>query len=146
MSHVTTVQVMIESLESLEMAANSLGLEFVRDKTSYKWYGHHVGDYPIPDGFKESDLGKCEHVIRVPGSETAYEIGVVKRRDGKPGWTMIYDFWGSCGREIEQKAGERCSALAKQYTKTHVIRGAIARGLKVEERQVNGKTRLVLRG
>ena len=28
------------------------------------------------------------------GNKVAYEIGLVSRWDGKPGWVLVYDFWG----------------------------------------------------
>lgn len=54
-----------------------------------------MGDYPLPKGFTKADLGKCEYAIRVKGAGgDTYEIGVVKRRDGKDAYTFLYDFYG----------------------------------------------------
>ena len=48
MSHVVKIEVTIKSLESLERAAQALGLEFVRGQRNFKWYGEFMGDAPVP--------------------------------------------------------------------------------------------------
>lgn len=131
MSHVTTVDVQIEDLDALAEACKNLGLELVRDQETYRWYGTHVGDYPLPAGFTVADLGRCSHAIRVPGVE-AYEVGVVARRDGKPGFQLIYDFWGSKGRAMEQHAGKGCLNLRHEYNATLLIRKAERLGQRHE--------------
>src|SRR6266446_5904173 len=93
MSHVAEIDMEIKDLDALKAAAQDLGLEFCEGQQTYKWYGHSVGDFPMPAGFKEQDLGKCEHALRVKGNPGAYEIGIVPRRDGRPGYTLLWDFW-----------------------------------------------------
>lgn len=114
MSHVTDVAVEITDLDCLKRACAKLGLEFRQGKQTYKWYGRHVGDYGIPKGFTEADLGKCQHAIGIPGNSQAYEIGVVERRDGKPGYTLHFDFW-SGGYGIEAVVGKDCNKLVNHY-------------------------------
>jgi hypothetical protein len=114
MSHVVTIDCEIKDLGCLEKAAKNIGLEFVRDQHSYKWWGHSVGDYPVPAGFSEKDLGKCDHALRVPGNKNAYEVGVVKSRTAKSGYTLLYDFFGG-GYGLEAKVGSNASNLIQNY-------------------------------
>ena len=99
MSHVETVKVNITDLEALKKACERLGVEFHEGQTHYEWYGHSVGDYPIPAGLTKTDLGHCAHAIHVPGVK--YEIGIVPNKSGK-GYTLAYDFWGP-GQGLQKK-------------------------------------------
>ncbi|MEW6545048.1 MAG: DUF1257 domain-containing protein [Nitrospirota bacterium] len=123
MSHVAIIDIEIKDLEALKMACRDLGLEFVADQRTYRWYGRSVGDYPPPEGFTVQDLGKCEHAIRVPGNAQAYEIGVAKRRDGRPGWTLLWDFWNG-GYGLQEKVGEKAVRLTQAYSGHAAIRAA----------------------
>jgi hypothetical protein len=93
MSHVTAINLFITDLDSLAKACERLGLELVKGQKTFKWYGRFVGDSPGIPGMKASDYGKCEHAIRVKGNKVAYEIGLIKRRDGKAGYELIWDNW-----------------------------------------------------
>ena len=119
MSHIVTESMVIQDLDALQAACSpESGLEFVRGQQTYRWYGRSVGDYPLPAGFTEADLGKCEHAIRVRGNSGAYEIGVVRRRDAEgnvlPGYQLSYDFWNG-GYGLEKVAGKNCSTLKQLY-------------------------------
>lgn len=108
MSHVTILDLEINNLDALKAACQRLGLEWMENQHTYKWYGQFMGDYPLPQGFSKNDLGKCTHAIRVPGA--SYEIGVVIRQ-GKT--TLMWDFWQSGGLEkILDKGGAK---LAQAY-------------------------------
>lgn len=97
----------------------------------------------MPAGMTAEDLGKCSHVLRVKGNSSAYEIGVVRRRDGRPGFSLVFDFWGSNGRALEQKAGSKCGALLQEYSAAVVTKNA--RGYSVtRERAADGTLRLTL--
>ena len=89
MSHITKIDIVIRDLEALEAACQELGAELVRGVETYAWFGRNVGGN-LPEGFTTEMLGKCTHVIRVPGVE--YEVGVVRMADGT--FTLLYDFWG----------------------------------------------------
>jgi hypothetical protein len=144
MSHVATIDIEIKDLPALEQACKRLGLELVRDQKSYRWYGSHVGDYPVPEGFTVEDLGKCDHAIRVPGNEEAYEIGVVRRRDGKAGYTLLYDFYAG-GRGMTKFVGDaQCSKLKQMYATTIATRTAQRQGFRVQE-HVGADGRIQLR-
>ena len=102
MSHVAKVDVEITNLDDLAAACKRIGLELVRGQQTYEWYGRSMGDGSIPEGFSAEDLGTCDHAIRIPEGhpihetfERPYEIGVCKRRDGKPGFTLLWDYF--CG-------------------------------------------------
>lgn len=152
MSHVATVELHITSLDDLKAACERLGLEFVAGQTEYNWYGTSVGDYPLPEGFAVEDLGKCEHAIRVRAADAEkcreqynhmpYEIGVVKRRDGKPGYSLLWDFY--CGGfGLQDFVGEGCNKLKQAYAIAAATRAARQQGFRVTETQgQDGKVRL----
>lgn len=138
MSHVAAVQLEVLDLDELEAACKNLGLELARDQKTYRWYGRSVGDYPLPAGFREEDLGKCEHAIRVPGSSTAYEIGVVKSRTGR-GYTLLWDFFAG-GYGMMEKVGTDANKLRQAYAAEHTVRFWRRKGLRVTtETQKNGQ-------
>lgn len=113
MSHVVTIDMSILDLESLKDAAAELGLYFVK-KPNFRWYMKHVGDFPLPVGFTAEDMGKCEYAIGIPNNKQAYEVGVVKRRDGKPGYTLMFDFW-SGGLGLLEAIGGAAGKLKREY-------------------------------
>lgn len=100
------------------------------NQKTYRWFGRSVGDYPLPAGFKAEELGKCEHAIRIPGDRNAYEIGVVKRRDGKPGFQLIWDFWQG-GYGMEEKVGKEACRLRQEYSLAVPTRIAKRNGYQV---------------
>jgi hypothetical protein len=139
MSHVAEMKAEINDLDALEAACKSLGLELVREQKTYRWWGHSVGDYPLPQGFKESDLGKCEHAIRIPHNHEAYEIGVCQRRDGQPGYTLLWDFYNG-GYGMEQKVGQDGIKLQDEYAVQTAIMQLTSEGYQVEvERTQEGR-------
>lgn len=117
MSHVVSIKTELRDLEAIRRAAAELGLQFIENQTTYEWWGSSVGDYPLPDGFKASDLGKCVHAIKVPG--TTWEIGVAAARnaDGSPkaGFTLLWDFYGTQGAPIAAALGEGAERFVQLY-------------------------------
>lgn len=146
MSHVVTIETQILDLAALRKAAEELGLEFVEGQRTYRWYQRHVGDYPLPAGFTEADLGKCQHAIRVKGDPKAYEVGVVRRKDGAPGFQLIYDFYGSCGKALEAVAGKGLTKLRQEYAAQVVIRQMGGKHKIKRTTQADGSIRLHLTG
>ena len=120
MSHVTTISVVITSLEALEQACQKLGLQFNRNQKKYKWYGTFVGDYREA-GTDPAQMGKCDHAISVPGNKDAYEIGVALNQDGT--YSLRYDFWQG-GYGLEKLAGKKCDNLVNTYTQAVAIQEA----------------------
>lgn len=158
-SHVATVALDIKSLDDLDAACKRLGLELVRGQQTYHWYGRSVGDYPLPEGFTADDLGKCSHAIRIPASKAAqavapyvadwgtdakpYEIGVVARRDGKPGFSLMWDFFEG-GFGLENIVGKDCQNLRQAYAICAATRAARMQGMSVtEQKMADGRVRLV---
>ena len=117
MSHVVSISLEIKDLDALARACESLGLKLNLGQESYRWYGTHIGDYPIPVGFTVDDLGKCSHAITLPGSN-AYEIGVVSR-DGH--YTLLWDFYGRQGKQMADKVGYDGQNLVDAYSRELTI-------------------------
>ena len=137
MSHVARIELEINDLDSLKAACKSLGLEFVPDQKTFAWYGQHVGDYPLPDGFTLEDMGRCNHAIRVPGAQ--YEIGVVKRR-GK--YTLLWDFWEDGG--LETVLGKGAGKLKQAYALERVKKEARQRNYRCLEKKTEQGIRITL--
>jgi hypothetical protein len=112
-SHVTDLKLRIKDLLSLKRSAPALGMELV-EKKQFKWYGTHVGDYPLPQGFKKEDMGHCEYVLRIKDNAHAYEVGVCKARDGKGGYVLLYDFWAQ-GQGLMNVIGKSGEKLKQSY-------------------------------
>lgn len=112
MSHVETIKVEINDLECLKKAVENIGLKWNQDKKTYKWFGRHVGDYPIPEGFTKDDMGKCDHAISIPGNKNAYEVGVVEK-NGKI--HLLWDFFNK-GYGLQDAIGKDGVNLSNMYT------------------------------
>tara|TARA_Y100001980_G_C14459122_1_gene241412 strand:- start:36 stop:491 length:456 start_codon:yes stop_codon:yes gene_type:complete len=116
MSHVAVVKVEVTDLKSLAKACEALGLQLNLGQKTYRWYGRHVGDYPLPEGFTQQDLGKCDHAISVPGKPGAYEVGLCSRNGGKS-YQLLWDFWAG-GHGLQELVGDDCQKLIHEYAKT----------------------------
>lgn len=153
-SHVAIVEIEIKDLDALKIACQRLGMEFKEGQQSYRWFGHHVGDYPLPEGFGQVDLGKCEHAVTFSESvsrnmelkygELPYEIGVCKRRDGKPGYMLLWDFFDG-GFGLQDVVGQDCCKLRQEYARAVAVKTAQTQGFRVQEhRQQDGSIKLLL--
>jgi hypothetical protein len=138
MSHIAKIELEIVDIETLKLACERLGLKFVENQTTYKWYGSWVNDTPLPEGITVADLGKCHHAIRVPGAQ--YEIGIVKR-DRK--YILLWDFWYQGG--LEERIGKNAGRLKQAYTIERVRKEARLKGHRICEQKTNQGIRLVLR-
>jgi hypothetical protein len=163
-----TISLEVKDLDALDEACKRLGLELVRGQETYKWFGslgnnklepsekpgHYnvvadCGDgrvyrfeFELPPGFKIEDLGRSCHVIRVPGSN-GYEIGVVRRRDGRPGFILQADYDVNEGGAIGGIVGEGCRKLKQMYATTVAIKQARQSGFRVTEQKLpNGSIQL----
>jgi hypothetical protein len=132
-SHVVTIELEIENIDTLGVAANILGCKLIKEQKNYKWWGHHVGDYPLPDGFTKEMMGKSEHVIKVPGAD--WEIGVVKDPHNDKKYKLIYDFYGPEGRKIEKVCGDRLGKFKGAYSIAEVSQKLKAKKAKYKEEQ-----------
>ena len=99
--------------------AQGLGMEIKLNQKTHRWFGKHVGDFPIPAGFTKEDMGKCDHALSVLGAPGAYEVGVCQR--GK-GYKLLFDFWGSCGRALEKCIGPKGQKLVQGYAEAVALK------------------------
>ncbi len=141
MSHVSEIDVVVKSLDALKAACQRMGFQFVEGQKTYAWYGHWVGDYPLPKNTTVADLGKCNHAIRVPGAK--YEVGVVEMPDGT--FILRYDFFSSGG--LDAKLGKGAGLLKQAYGIEAAKIAARRKGFSCyEQLQEDGKTiELVMR-
>lgn len=137
MSHVAKIEIAIKDLDTLKGACRELGLEFMAEQKVFEWYGNHVGDYPIPEGFTAADMGRCDHAIRVPGAR--YEIGIV-HRNGR--YHLLWDFYRAGG--LERVLGKGACKLKQAYSIERVRREAKLKGYHVQERKTERGIRMVL--
>jgi Protein of unknown function (DUF1257) len=136
----TKSAVSIKDIDALETAAKTFGGIFVRNQTTYRWYGRYMGDTPLPEGVKQSDLGKCSHVIKLPNA--GYDVGVVQQTDGT--FRLMFDYWGP-GQELVKTFGTNMEKLIQQYNKAVVVKQAKAKGYFCRTKELpNGAIRLQL--
>jgi len=144
MSHVTEIKTEIKDLDALAQAAEKLGLELVRGQKNYRWYGKYIGDAPLPEGMTTDDLGNCEHALRVRSKPRAYEVGIVKAKDGK-GYTLLFDYWNG-GNGLMQHIGDNAGKLTQRYAAETAIKQARRQGFQVKETVgTDGKIRIIAR-
>lgn len=151
MSHIATVDLEVHDLDALAEAAERVGLQLVYGQQTYHWFGSNVSNYPLPEGFTTADLGRCEHAIRIPPDAAAaagrlpYEIGIARRRDGKDGWLLFWDFWMG-GFGLQERAGPNCEHLSREYAGITATREAMLHGFTLGEelRREDGSIRLEL--
>jgi len=137
MSHISKIELVIHSLDSLKDACQKLGFEFVENQKSYKWYGRWVGDTPLPEDMNVEDIGKCDHAIRVP--ECEYEIGIVKRGGN---YILVWDYYHAGG--LTQKIGLNAGILKQTYTIARVKKEARRKGYRVVEKKMDQGVRMIL--
>jgi rRNA processing protein Krr1/Pno1 len=92
MSHISKIELEVNDLSILSQACARLGLELIRAKKTFKWYGNEA---------------PCDHAIRVPGAE--YEIGVI---DTSGIYELNCDFFD---RSLEQVIGKQGGLLKQAY-------------------------------
>ena len=136
MSHVVDCNIVIKDLEAFKAACEELGMEFRLNQKTWKWYGQWVNDYDAQDaaykaGIKPEDYGKCVHAAAVKGDSSAYELGLVKNPKGE-GFLLVFDFFGTEGRALQEKIGKNASKLKSEYGLKLLEKTAKKRGYKVE--------------
>jgi hypothetical protein len=158
MSHVATIEIEVKDLDALQQACDRLGLELVRGQSTYRcWYTTTKAEFRdevmkqrrwtveslVPAGFAASDIGRCEHAIRLPGDDDASEIGIVRRRDGRPGFALLIEDMPDAMHDI---VGARWANLRREYANVVARKQALAQGFAVNEvRQADGSIHLMLR-
>ena len=138
MSHISKIELEIQSLEDLKLACKRLGFIFQENQKTYQWYGRFVGDSPLPEGISIDDLGKCDHAIRI--DDCLYEIGIVKRGSK---YILLWDSWHTGG--LEKKIGVNAGLLKQAYTIERIRHEAKHKKYQVKEIKRDQSMRLVLR-
>ena len=147
MSHVCEIDVIVRDIDALKAACRVLGLEFREDQKNYKWFGRFVDAYNPSDTsynyqVSREDYGHCEHAIGIAGRKKAYEVGVMKRKDGK-GFALHYDPYDG-GYGLEQVIGKNASKLRQAYAVEVAKKQARKQGFRVQEKVTqDGKVRLL---
>lgn len=137
MSHVAHVDLHVKDLACLEMACKRLGLT-IEKGSYYRWYGRWMNDYHAQEaaasqGFDPKQFGKnAQYVIKGEGCE--YDVGVVPRIDGKPGFSLLYDNYQR-GRGLEAIIGKGACTLKQSYAVEVSKRQMIIQGFQVSERK-----------
>jgi hypothetical protein len=122
MSHISKIELQVKDLSILGAACAKLGLELIRSKKSFKWYG------------KEAS---CDHAIKVPDAE--YEIGVIDR-DGL--YELNCDFYD---QNLERVIGKNGGRLKQAYAVEKTMIEARRKGYSVLERKTDNGIRLHVR-
>lgn len=135
MSHVKTLDLIAE-LDTFKVYAILEGGEFLQ-ASHYNWYERHVGDYPLPQGVKREDLGKCLYKIRFPGVK--YEIGIIRNPNG-PGYVAIYDFYDKKLSDIV--GGEKSLKMKEKLVKIQATQAAVKNKLKWKEINTENEVRI----
>jgi hypothetical protein len=137
MSHISRIELEIKDLQSLKEACKRLGFEFCDNQQSYQWYGHWVGDSPLPEGITEDQLGKCDHAIKVPGAQ--YEVGVVRKGQS---YILLYDEWIKGG--LKAKLGVNAGLLKQAYTIETLRKEARQKNYRFHETKMKNQIRVTL--
>jgi len=137
LSHIAKIELEIKSLEDLKAACETLGLKFLEEQKTYKWFGKWIGDTPMPEGVTIEDLGKCDHCIHVPGA--TYQIGVVQQGNS---YRLLWDYWQSGG--LEKILGKNAGLLKQAYAGATIKRESRKKGLRLREQVKEGTIRLTL--
>ena len=122
MSHISKIELEVKDLAGLSQACTRLGLEFIRGRKQFRWYG------------KEAH---CDHVIKVPGAE--YEIGII-HSGGR--YELNCDFYD---RNLEKGIGNQGGRLKQAYAVEKTKIEARRKGYSVLERQTKTGIRLHVR-
>lgn len=144
MSHVDTHRLNIKDLNMMPAVAEALGGEYTECST-YRWWGRHVGDHPLPQGFTVDDMGKCVGKISFPGCD--WDVGIVPSRTNPGEYDAIYDFYGHQGKKLTEHVGPNCEKIKQQYSIAAVKATLARRGMKFTETKLaDGTLRLVAQG
>ena len=124
MSHMAGIDIDIvgdHCIPALSITAEALGLKLEK-RSNFRWYGRWMNDYHAEQaaynfGIKPEEYGRCaEYVITDPNNPGCYEVGVVRRRDGKPGFILLYDFFSGGHGMTEKLGGATYGKLKQVYT------------------------------
>ena len=135
MSHISKVEVEIQSLEDLKAACKQLGFQFCEGQKTHTWYG--TARASVSENNTETDLGKCDHAIKVP--KCKYEIGIVKNGNH---FSLLWDSYYTGG--LEKRIGKDAGLLKQAYSVQRINREARIKGYRVVQKKLTNGIRLVL--
>ena len=135
MSHISKIEVEIQSLEDLKAACKELGFQFRENQKTHKWYG--TARETVSENDTQKDPGRCDHAIKVP--KCKYEIGVVKKDNH---YNLLWDSYYTGG--LEEKIGKDAGLLKQAYSVQRIKREARIKGYRVLQKKVTNGIRLVL--
>jgi hypothetical protein len=121
-SHISKIELEIKDLSDLGRACNRLGIEFLPNQKTFRWFS----------GTKE-----CKGAIRVPGA--SYEIGII--REGNA-YHLLWDDFASGG--LEARLGKKAGLLKQAYAVERTRREAKLMGYRLHEAKVEKGIRLRL--
>ena len=133
MSHISKIEVEINSLEDLKQACKELGFQFCEGQKTHIWYGTNKES----ENNTETEFGKCDHAIRVP--KCKYEIGVIKKGNH---FNLLWDNYYTGG--LEKKVGKDAGILKQAYSIQRIKREARLKGYRIVQKEVTNGIRLVL--
>ena len=144
MSHVASVDCFVTDLAALRTVAERLGFDLVEGAKTYAWYGRFMNDSRAFGKHDPKTFGTCEHKLRAKDHQSGdYEIGLVRRLDGEPGWELLYDEWGP-GQKLHAKAGNRLATLKDELAAEVSTRAMQRQGWRVR-RTVTADGKIQLR-
>ena len=123
MSHISKIELEVKDLAVLRQACERLGLTFMENQQSFKWFG--------------SEAGACNHAIRIPEAE--YEIGIIQR-NGR--YELECDFFDS---RIEDAVGKDGGYLKQAYAVEKVKLEARRKGYYAIEQKHKNAIRITVR-
>ena len=133
MSHISKIEIEIQSLEDLKSACREMGFLFMENQKTHKWYGTNRES----ENNSETQLGKCDHAVKISGAK--YEIGVVKKDSH---WELLWDSYYTGG--LEKKVGKNAGLLKQAYSVQRIKRESRIKGYRVTQKKVSNGIRLVL--
>lgn len=138
MQDTTPGKPLFSHVKALKTAAEMLGFEVINTNV-YNWYGRVVGDYPMPAGMKQEDLGKNAKFVLRHKDGNGYDIGIIEDPNNPGCYVPIYDFWegGGLGKyvgdPIETEDGLKlCPKLVMRYNMCCEMFGAKDAGDSIE--------------
>ncbi len=150
MSHMEcNIDALITDLDILERTLQEKfpTAKLMRDQKTHAWFGKWVDDFhgdkaAYRHGINPEDYGKCDHAIRVEGSE--YEVGLVPiKRDGVEGWCAVWDNWR--GHAIVEAFGRGSEKLMTEYARMTAVVTAEQQGMTYQENVLdNGEIEVLL--
>jgi hypothetical protein len=152
MSHVASVQCFVTDLQDMQAAAAACDLVLMVGQKSYKWFGTWMNDSNLAPGHDPNTFGQCEHALRLKdhrfnkdGTPIDYEIGLVPRIDGGPGWELLYDSWSGYGDRIHAKTGKDLVKLKDEIAAAAAYRELQRSGYRVQ-RSITPQGDIEIRG